>query len=68
MLIDQLKKNYKAELRIAEKEFPLTVQHLIEVLSTEEYITSLTYGDIMDMQSMMKGNRNPFTYFDLDLF
>lgn len=70
MLINLLKENFKAELNSKENKeiFSYTRKHVIEVLSTTKYITDLRFGVIMDMQTVMKGDLNPFAYFRLEEF
>lgn len=70
MLLEQLKETYKLELNSKEtrKTLVLTRQHIIEILSSTKYITDLRFGDIMDMQNLMKGSLNPFEYFELEQF
>lgn len=68
MLINLLKEDYKIELNRKENKqtYPRTRDYIIQVLSTTEYITDLRFGTIMDMQNLMKGDLNPFSYFRLE--
>lgn len=52
MLLNRLKDSYFEVLKSQQEDYPLTYEHVIELLKNHEYYTELTIGDAMTIRSM----------------
>jgi len=63
-LFERLKDNYKEELTKRNIEYPALVGYIVNTLEENTYIRNLVYGDVMDLQSLLKTNSSPYELFN----
>ena len=63
-LFERLKDNYKEELTKRNIEYPALVGYVVNNLEENTRVRSLLYGDVIDLQQLLKTNGSPYELFN----
>ena len=63
-LFERLKYNHKEQLTKKNIVYPALTGYIVNTLKENTYIRNLLYGDVMDLQSLLKTNGSPYELFN----